>query len=268
MKANLLPAFLIVVLLLGGCIPAVPSNQVSDAPAQPVIVATQGEQVQTQTISTATVSTLPPSQSDMVLIPAGTFQMGDHFGFVDSQHPTDELPLHNVSISSFSIGKYDITVHQYCDYLNSALSQGLIAVTGGKVYLKGGKDILYETSAAYQYGTISWDGSSFAVLDNRGDHPITGVTWYGAAAYANWMSLKDSYQPCYDTTSWTCDFSKNGYRLPTESEWEFAARGGQTNPYYNYPWGNDADPSRANWPTSGDPYEFRPFSLDNPGRFL
>ena len=215
---------------------------------------TPGQTTPTLAPDTTTSSSIS-SQSGMISIPAGVFQMGDHIGFVDPQHPTDELPIHQVSISAFSIGKYDITVQQYSDYLNTALSQGLITVSNGSVYLKGGKDILYKTSQAYQYSTISWDGSKFSVLDNRGSHPVTGVTWYGAAAYSNWLSLKDGYQPCYDTTSWVCDFSKNGYRLPTEAEWEYAARGGQSNPYFNYPWGNDADKTRANWPGSGDPYE-------------
>ena len=216
-----------------------------------------GAQVQTTPtlVPASTNSSSVPSPSGMVSIPNGVFQMGDHIGFVDPQHPTDELPIHQVSISAFYIGKYDITVQQYSDYLNAALSQALITVSNGTVYLKDGKDILYKTSQAYQYSTISWDGSKFSVLNNRGNHPVTGVTWYGAAAYSNWLSLKDGYQPCYDTTSWVCDFNKNGYRLPTEAEWEYAARGGQYNPYFNYPWGNDADKTKANWPNSGDPYE-------------
>jgi formylglycine-generating enzyme required for sulfatase activity len=212
---------------------------------------------------------------DMALILAGQFQMGDHFGYVDPQHPTDELPIHTVSISQFYIGKYDITVQQYCDFLNSVMAQKLVTVQGGSypvtggprssisvntglVFFAGGKDILFVTRQAYQYGTIGWDGSRFSVLENRDNHPATGVTWFGAAAYCNWLSQKDGYHPVYNTTTWESDFTKNGYRLPTEAEWEYAARGGQTNPYFNYPWGNDADKTKANWPKSSDPYESGP----------
>ena len=52
--------------------------------------------------------------------------MGDHFNTVDPNHPNDTVPLHRVGpLSGFDIGKFDITNEQYCDYLNSALSQGL-----------------------------------------------------------------------------------------------------------------------------------------------
>jgi formylglycine-generating enzyme required for sulfatase activity len=79
--------------------------------------------------------------------------------------------------------------------------------------------------------------------------------WFGAAAYCNWLSGQKGLQPCYDLSTWACDFTKNGYRLPTEAEWEYAARGGQYAPYYSYPWGNDQDVTKANWPDSKDPYE-------------
>jgi formylglycine-generating enzyme required for sulfatase activity len=102
---------------------------------------------------------------------------------------------------------------------------------------------------------VFFDGKTFSVGDFRAKHPMVGVMWLGAAAYCNWMSSQAGLKPSYDLKTGTCDFTASGYRLPTEAEWEYAARGGNTNPYYNYPWGNDLDPAKANWPDSKDPYE-------------
>lgn len=201
------------------------------------------------------VSASDISQPNMVSITGGTFAMGDHYGFGDPDHPSDEVPIHNVTISSFSVAQNDITVQQYCDYLNSAWAQGSIVVSNGLVNLTGSKDVLFLTRQNYQYSPIGWNNSEFSVLDNRNNHPVVSVTWFGAAAYCNWLSITTGHQTCYNTATWDCDFTKNGYRLPTEAEWEYAARGGQYNPYYIYPWGNDANTSKANWPDSGDPYE-------------
>ena len=200
-----------------------------------------------------------PSASigQLASIPGGSTVMGDPFGFVDEKHPTDELPLHNVTISPFFMGTTLVTCREYGAYLNAAMTLGLIEVRLGSVYGSAGANLYIDTTAANAYSTIQWNGTTFTVRSTRDLHPITGVRWFGAIAYCNWLSSRDGYEPCYDLATGDCDMSKNGYRLPTEAEWEYAARGGLTDPYCLFPWGNDtnADGTLANWEGSGDPWE-------------
>lgn len=192
-----------------------------------------------------------------LLIPGGTFSMGDHIGFVDPKHPSDELPLHDVAIDSFYLAKTHVTNQQYLAYLNAAFASGLIRVRNNIVYGTGLDSIYCYTNKYASYYSIAFDGKVFSIADFRENHPMVGVRWSGAVAFCNWLSALNGLNACYDLSSGMCDFSQNGYRLPTEAEWEYAARGGQYNPYYNYPWGNntDGDKSHANWSGSGDPYE-------------
>lgn len=203
----------------------------------------------------------------MVSVPGGEFEMGDHQGYVDPTHPSDELPIHTVRINPLYVGKYDITVKEFAQFLNSALAQGAIEVRGGMVYGAGGAEPYFTTQQADEYSRIGWDGSVFTVLNDRGNHPVTSVRWFGAVAYANWLSAASGLVGCYDLTTGVCDFTKNGYRLPTEAEWEYAARGGQYVPYRIFPWGDDADNTKANWPNSGDPYETGAFPWTTPVGF-
>ena len=156
------------------------------------------------------------------------------------------------------------------------MSQGLIQIDQrpglwGRQRYGSGTDLYAETRqgemALYAstnprsttpYSGISWNGSQFSVLAGDQNMPMVGVYWDGAVAYCNWLSTTEGYPGCYtystSTSSWTINYSASGYRLPTEAEWEYAADGGNTNPYYMYSWGNNTNGTYANTLGSGSPY--------------
>lgn len=204
----------------------------------------------------------------LATIPAGSFEMGDHHGFVDPKHGGDETPVHTVLLEAFQIGVFDVTTREFCEFLNAALTGKLIEVRNGGVYLVGGSDLLCETRTMSRYSRIGWDGGSFSVLDHKEDHPVVCIRWPGAALYCNWLSAQQGKPLCYDTTSWACEFNKSGFRLPTEAEWEYAARGGLQKPYRNFPWGDEADATKANWPESRNPFRAGPQPWTTPVGFF
>jgi formylglycine-generating enzyme len=189
--------------------------------------------------------------ADMVRIPGGSFQMGDNLG----DGYSNERPVHTVTLSSFYMSRCEITNGQYRDFLNGASHQ--IKVVNGVVYAlsDGSNSYPYcDTSASSSYSQIAYSGGVFSVRTKGGrsmvNDPVVQVSWYGAVAYCNWRSLQEGRPPCYSLSTWECDFGKNGYQLPTEAQWEYAARGGLSGK--RFPWGNTISHSQANCKSDSD----------------
>jgi len=122
--------------------------------------------------------------AEMMLIPGGKFVMGRQNG------PPDQAPVHEVSLDSFLIDRYEVTQEQY-----------------GKVVME--------------------NGSNF----KGPKRPTEMISWADAALYCNLRSRAEGLEPCYDEQTTKCNFGANGYRLPTEAEWEYACRAGSQDDY-------------------------------------
>jgi len=176
----------------------------------------------------------------MVDVPAGDFDMGARSDGDDKQwgqryhdDPSRELPVHTVMLDAYKIGKYEITNGQFAVVLNWALEKGYLKdddggrYSGGPAYVDEG-DRQFVVNPDSSYSRIEYSGGEFSceTLDeySMDDHPVSLVTWYGSVAFCNWLSEMVGLTPCYDLSTWklTKPFP-NGYRLPTEAEWERAA---------------------------------------------
>lgn len=201
----------------------------------------------------AMTSNAPPA--GMVLVDADSFQMGDNY----NEGGSDERPVHDVYVSGFYMDRYEVSNEQMREVLQWAYDTNKIGATANTVTNNEGsaQELLELNDADCQ---ISFSNGTFTVDSGKGNVPCVEVSWYGAQAYCNYKSDIDKLGRCIDFSDWSCDFGKNGFRLPTEAEWEKAARGGLRG--HHYPWdsrggayGAHIDGSKANYWTSGDPYD-------------
>jgi formylglycine-generating enzyme required for sulfatase activity len=139
----------------------------------------------------------------MVRIEGGTFTMGSPSN--EPERFSDEGPQHQVTVSAFYMGKYQVTQAEYQSVMGTNPS-----------YFKGS------------------------------NLPIEKVSWYDAADFCNRLSQSEGLTPVYSGSGSdiTCNWNANGYRLPTEAEWEYACRAGTTTPYST---GNNITTSQANY---------------------
>jgi formylglycine-generating enzyme required for sulfatase activity len=132
---------------------------------------------------------------------------GGTFQMGSANGDNDERPVHTVTVKGFYLGKYEVTQKEWIEIMGSNPS--------------------------------NWKGENL---------PVENISWYEAVEYCNKRSQKEGLSPAYRGSgdSVVCDFNASGYRLPTEAEWEYAAKGGNKNYLsYEYSGGNGVD--RVAW---------------------
>jgi formylglycine-generating enzyme required for sulfatase activity len=156
------------------------------------------------------------SSPNLARIPAGEFLMGA------ADAADDERPVHRVHVGEFFIGRFPVTCDEYARFVR-ATGYSAPAVRGLPLIAAGGRDVVFK-DLALPYVWTKNDPPA-----GHGSHPVVLITYEDASAYCGWLS----------------ESLKRVFRLPTEAEWEKAARGGVEG--QRYPWGNDIDASRCNF---------------------
>lgn len=157
------------------------------------------------------VGVVVAQKPEMIKVEGGTFIMGNDYSLNQ-----DESPEHKVTLSDFLMGKNEVTFDEFDKFCIAT-------------------------------GSDKPDDARMG----RGKKPVMNTSWESAVMYCNWLSKMNGFDKCYTikrdsmAMSITCDFNANGYRLPTEAEWEYAAKGGNKSKGYSFS-GSD-DPDKVAW---------------------
>jgi formylglycine-generating enzyme required for sulfatase activity len=187
--------------------------------------------------NSVTITVNPSAPTDMALIPQGSFTMGNSMA---ADTDITAAPTRTVTLDAFYMGKYEVTKAEWDEVRTWGLSNGYTDLAAGS-------------------GKAS-------------NHPVQTITWYMMVKWCNARSQKEGLTPAYYTndaqttiyktgsvnvTNAQVKWSASGYRLPTEAEWEKAARGGLSGK--RFPWGDTISHSQANY------YAASGYSYDSSG---
>jgi sulfatase modifying factor 1 len=145
----------------------------------------------------------PQPPDDMVLIPEGSFMMGDENG------QDMEKPVHEIELDAIYMDTHEVTLREFGKFVASTNYVTDAEKNGGSIIFNG-KEFEKTEGINWRFDALGQPHS-----DADQNEPVTHLSWNDASAYARWV----------------------GKRLPTEAEWEYAARGGERG--YKYAWGNE-----------------------------
>ena len=169
----------------------------------------------------------------VVSVTAGSFTMGDSWG----DGLSVETPVHDVTLSAFQLGKHEVTNEEFYKFVLAGGYKNKdywLIIDGSDNAEAGWNEIInnnYNQPRCWSSSDTPWDTCSASNLSNS---PVVGINWYEAYAYCRWLS----------------QITGISYRLPTEAQWERAARGAAIGT--KYPWGNEWQESYANWDDNGE----------------